>query len=232
MAVMQERGNEKNTLLRNNEQNYLMTEIKNQPIQTFLGELASKSATPGGGSAAALMGAQGAALVSMVCNLTIGKSKFAEVEAELQDVLEQAEALRSQLTSLIQADIDVFNRLMSKYGLPKESDDEKVIRSAAIQEVLKDATEVPMQCVHACAEVICLSKVAAELGNPSAVSDAGAAVMAAYGGLKSSALNVYINLGSIKDKSFSEAKLGELEQITENIEQLVNEIYQVVKTRL
>jgi methenyltetrahydrofolate cyclohydrolase len=232
MAVMQERGNEKNTLLRNNEQNYLMTEIKNQPIQTFLGELASKSATPGGGSAAALMGAQGAALVSMVCNLTIGKSKFAEVEAELQDVLEQAEALRSQLTSLIQADIDVFNRLMSKYALPKESDEEKASRSGAIQDVLKDATEVPMQCVHACAEVIRLSKVAADLGNPSAVSDAGAAVMAAYGGLKSSALNVYINLGSIKDKSFSEAKLSELEQITENIEQLVNEIYQVVKTRL
>jgi methenyltetrahydrofolate cyclohydrolase len=209
-----------------------MTEIKNQPIQIFLDELASRSATPGGGSAAALMGAQGAALVSMVCNLTIGKPKFAEVEAEMQEVLGKAESLRSQLTDLIQADIDVFNRLMSKYAFPKETDDEKASRSTAIQEVLKDATNVPMQCVRACAEVIRLSKVAANLGNPSAVSDAGAAVMAAYGGLKSSALNVYINLGSIKDKSFSEAKLRELEQITENIEQLVNEIYQVVKTRL
>lgn len=209
-----------------------MTETKTQPIQTFLDELASKSATPGGGSAAALMGAQGAALVSMVCNLTIGKPKFAEVEVEMKEVLGKAEALRSQLTGLIQADIDVFNRLMSRYALPKESDDEKATRSTAIQEFLKDATDVPMQCVHACAEVIRLSKVAADLGNPSAVSDAGAAVMAAYGGLKSSALNVYINLGSIKDKSFSEAKLGELEQVTENIEQLVNEIYQVVKTRL
>jgi methenyltetrahydrofolate cyclohydrolase len=209
-----------------------MTEIKNQPIQTFLDELASKSATPGGGSAAALMGAQGAALVSMVCNLTIGKPKFAEVEAELQEVLGKAETLRSQLTDLIQADIDVFNRLMSTYALPKETDDEKASRSTAIQEVLKDATNVPMQCVHACAEVIRLSKIAANLGNPSAVSDAGAAVMAAYGGLKSSALNVYINLGSIKDISFSETKLAELELATENIEQLVNEIYQVVKTRL
>ena len=209
-----------------------MTEIKNQSIQTFLDELASKSATPGGGSAAALMGAQGAALVSMVCNLTIGKPKFAEVEAEMQDVLSKAEALRSQLTGLIQADIDVFNRLMSKYALPKESDDEKAIRSVAIQDVLKDATEIPMQCVHACAEVIRLSKVAAELGNPSAVSDAGAAAMAAYGGLKSSALNVYINAGSLKDKAFVEAKLAELEQATNNIEQLVESIYQTVKARL
>ena len=209
-----------------------MTEIKNQSIQTFLDELASKSATPGGGSAAALMGAQGAALVSMVCNLTIGKPKFAEVEAELQEVLGKAETLRNQLTGLIQADIDVFNRLMSKYSLPKESDDEKAIRTAAIQEVLKDATEVPMQCVHACADVIRLSKIAAELGNPSAVSDAGAAVMAAYGGLKSSALNVYINVRSLKDNAYADAKLLELEQASEGIEELVNNIYQTVKGRL
>ena len=209
-----------------------MTEIKTQPIQYFLDNLANKSATPGGGSAAALMGAQGAALVSMVCNLTIGKPKFAEVEAELQDVLAKAEALRSELTGLIQADIDVFNRLMSKYALPKETEDEKASRSVAIQAVLQEATNVPMQCVHACAEVIRLSKVAAELGNPGAVSDAGAAVMAAYGGLKSSALNVYINLGSLKDKAFIYAKLAELEQLTNGIEQFVEDVYQTVKTRL
>jgi methenyltetrahydrofolate cyclohydrolase len=209
-----------------------MTEIINQSIQTFLEELANKSATPGGGSAAALMGAQGAALVSMVCNLTIGKPKFVEDEAELQEVLGKAEALRSLLTDLIQADIAVFNRLMSQYALPKETEEEKAVRSAAIQEVLKDATEVPMQCVHACVAVIHLSKIAADLGNPSAVSDAGAAVMAAYGALKSSALNVYINVGSLKDNVYAEAKLSELEQATENIELLVHDIYQIVKTRL
>ena len=209
-----------------------MTEIKDKSIQTFLSELASKSATPGGGSAAALMGAQGAALVSMVCNLTIGKPKFAEVETELQGVLAKAETLRSQLTDLIQADIDVFNQLMSKYALPKESDDEKAIRSAAIQEVLKDATAVPMQCVHACVEVIQLSKIAAKNGNPSAVSDAGAAVMAAYGGLRSSALNVYINVGSLKDKAYAEAKLSELEQAIEGIDKLVDSVYETVKVRL
>ncbi|MBK8815466.1 MAG: cyclodeaminase/cyclohydrolase family protein [Methylococcaceae bacterium] len=209
-----------------------MTEIKDQPIQNFLDELASKSATPGGGSAAAFMGAQGAALVSMVCQLTIGKPKFAEVEAELQEVLERAESLRAELTDLIKADIDVFNRLMSKYALPKETDEEKAIRSEAIQDILKQATEVPLQCVHACLKIIQLSQIAAEKGSPGVVSDAGAAVMSAYGGLKTSALNVYINVGSLKDKDFAEAKLAELEAAVTGIDDVVNKIYETVKNRL
>ena len=209
-----------------------MTEIKTQTLQHFLDELASKSATPGGGSVAALMGAQGAALVSMVCNLTIGKPKFAELEAELTDVLTKAETLRETLTQLIQADIDVFNRLMSKYALPKETEAEKALRSQEIQAVLKDATEVPLQCARACAEVIALCKIAAEKGSPGVVSDAGAGVMAAYGGLKTAALNVYINTGSLKDQSFAEAKIREIEVICEGVEMKVAEIYQNVKARL
>jgi methenyltetrahydrofolate cyclohydrolase len=209
-----------------------VTEIKTQTLQHFLDELASKSATPGGGSVAALMGAQGAALVSMVFNLTIGKPKFAELEAKLTDVLTKAETLRETLTQLIQADIDVFNRLMSKYALPKETEAEKALRSQEIQAVLKDATEVPLQCARACAEVIALCKIAAEKGSPGVVSDAGAGVMAAYGGLKTAALNVYINTGSLKDQSFAEAKIREIEVICEGVEMQVAEIYQNVKARL
>lgn len=209
-----------------------MTEIKDQSIQTFLDELASKSATPGGGSAAALMGAQGAALVGMVCRLTIGKPKFVEVEAEMQCVLDKAESLRQQLTDLIKLDIDVFNRLMAKYAMPKETDEEKALRSAAIQDVLKEATEVPLQCVHACLKVIELSQVAAEKGSPGVVSDAGAGVMSAYGGLKSSALNVYINVRSLKDPMFAEAKLAELEEAISGVDERVDRIYETVKARL
>jgi methenyltetrahydrofolate cyclohydrolase len=209
-----------------------VSDIKYQTLQQFLDELASKSATPGGGSAAALMGAQAAALVSMVCNLTIGKPKFAEVEAEMQAVLDKAEALRSELTDLIKQDIDVFDKLMSKYALPKETDAENALRSAAIQEVLKEATDVPLQCVRACAEVIQLSKVAAEKGNPGVVTDAGAAVMAAYGALKSSALNVYINASSLKDKTYAETKLTGLTHITQDLDLIVEGIYQTVKERL
>lgn len=209
-----------------------MSEIKDKSIQIFLEELASKSATPGGGSVSALMGAQSAALTSMVCNLTIGKPKYAEVEIEMQALLQKSEALRVKLTGLIKADIEVFNHLMAAYGLPKETDEEKVARSEAIQTVLKAATEVPLDCARACAEAIELSRCAANKGNLGVISDAGAAVMAGYGGLKSAALNVYINTGSLKDRQFVEAKLAELDTILKDVDVAVEEIYQIVKTKL
>jgi formiminotetrahydrofolate cyclodeaminase len=209
-----------------------MSEIKDKSIQNFLDELASKSATPGGGSVAALLGAQSAALTSMVCNLTIGKPKYAEVEIEMQTLLQKSEALREKLTGLIQADVDVFNRLMAAYGLPKETDNEKTIRSEAIQTVLKAATEVPLDCARACAEAVKLSQIAANKGNLGVISDAGAAVMAGYGGLKTAALNVYINTKSLKDKTFAETKLAELEAILKGVDVVAEEIYQMVKTKL
>jgi formiminotetrahydrofolate cyclodeaminase len=209
-----------------------MSEIKDQPIQQFLDELASKSATPGGGSAAAIMGAQGAALISMVCNLTIGKPKFAEVEADMQALLNDAEALRQQLTDMIKADVDVFNQVMASYALPKESDEDKTARSAAIQAVLKDATDVPLECAKACAKVIALSQIAADKGNPNVISDAGAGLMAAYGGLKIAALNVYINAGSLKDRDFADAKLAELAAIMQDAETSTETIYQAIKAKL
>jgi formiminotetrahydrofolate cyclodeaminase len=209
-----------------------MTEIKNKSIQNFLNELASKSATPGGGSVSALLGAQSAALTSMVCNLTIGKPKYSEVEAEMQAVLLKSENLREILTGLIKADIDVFNQLMMAYGLPKDTDDEKVLRTEAIQRVLKAATEVPLDCARACAEAIELSRCAANIGNLGAISDAGAAVMVGYSGLKIAALNVYINTGNIKDKQFVDDKLAELNSIMNGIELTVEDIYQLVKNKL
>ena len=209
-----------------------MSEIKDKAIEVYLDELASASATPGGGSAAALMGAQSAALTSMVCNLTIGKPKYLEVEAEMQALLLKSEALRKRLMDMIKADVDVFNCLMAAYGLAKETDAEKVIRSQAIQEVLKEATEVPLACARACAEAIELSHRAANKGNLAVISDAGAATMSAYGGLKSAALNVYINTGSLKDRVFAEAKLAELKVIMANVEEQVADTYMLVKTKL
>jgi formiminotetrahydrofolate cyclodeaminase len=209
-----------------------MTEIKNKSIQSFLNELASKSATPGGGSVSALLGAQSAALTSMVCNLTIGKPKYSEVEIEMQAVLFKSENLREILTGLIKADIDVFDQLMLAYGLPKDTDDEKELRAEVIQRVLKAATEVPLDCARACAEAIELSRCAANIGNLGAISDAGAAVMVGYSGLKIAALNVYINTGNIKDKQFVDHKLAELSSIMNGIELTVEDIYQLVKNKL
>ena len=209
-----------------------MSEIKDKSIQIFLDELASKSATPGGGSVSALMGAQSAALISMVCNLTIGKPKYAEVENEMQALLQQAEVLREKLMGLIKADIDVFNELMNAYGLPKETDIEKVARTEAIQAVLKAATEIPLECARACAKAVELSRYAAEKGSLGVISDAGAAVMAAYSGLKSAALNVYINTSSLKDRAFAEAKLKELDEILKDVDVTVEAVYQLVKGKV
>jgi formiminotetrahydrofolate cyclodeaminase len=207
-------------------------EIKDKSIEVFLDELASKSATPGGGSAAAVMGAQSAALTSMVCNLTIGKPKYAEVENEMKALLEKAETLRHTLVGMIQTDVDVFNRLMACYGLAKETDAEKAARSAAIQTVLKEATEVPLACAKACAEAIELSKIAADKGNLGVISDAGVAVMAGYAGLKSAALNVYINANSLKDREFAQLKLAQLAEILARADVNSAEVYQLVKSKL
>jgi len=209
-----------------------MSEIKENSIQIFLNQLASSSATPGGGSVAALMGAQSAALISMVCNLTIGKAKYTEVELEMKALLHQTEDLREKLTALIKADVDVFTHLMNAYGMTKQTDDEIRVRSEAIQNVLKAATEVPLECARLCSELIPLSSHAANKGYVGVISDAGAAVMAAYSGLKSSALNVYINTSSLKDQDFAQAKLIELEAIMKGADIAAEEIYQTVKNRL
>ncbi len=209
-----------------------MNEIKEKSVAVFLDELASKAATPGGGSAAAVMGAQSAALTSMVCNLTIGKPKYAEVESDMQALLAQSEALREKLTGMIKADVDVFDKLMACYGMPKQNEQEKTVRSAQIQTVLKEATLVPLECAKACAEAIKLSRTATDKGNLGVISDAGVAVMAGYAGLKSAALNVYINTGSLKDREFANAKLTELEEILNGADVSTEEIYQQVKSKL
>jgi formiminotetrahydrofolate cyclodeaminase len=209
-----------------------MNEIKDKSVQVFIDELASKAPTPGGGSAAAVMGAQAAALISMVCNLTIGKPKYAEVEDEMLELLAKSEALRKMLISQIKADVDAFNCLMATYGLSKDSDEDKLSRSAAIQAALQEATLAPLACAQACAEIITLSRIAAYKGNLGVISDAGVAVMAAYGGLKSAALNVYVNAAGLKDRMFAEEKLAKLEKILNGADLATEEVYQIVKARL
>mgnify|MGYP000152549640 FL=1 len=209
-----------------------MTDIKDKSIELFLAELAGKSATPGGGSAAALMGAQAAALTSMMCNLTIGKAGYEAVESDMRQLLTKSEALRVELMNMIRADVNAFDALMAAYGLPKNTDAEKSTRSECIQEALKTATLVPLKCAKSCADAIILCKEAAEKGNLNVISDAGVGVMSAYAGLKSAALNVYINTNSLKDKTFSEKALADLDIILAGSEIMTEEIYQAVKNKL
>ena len=205
---------------------------ENETIATFLDGLASSAPTPGGGGAAAISGAMGAALVSMVCNLTIGKKKYAEVEADLKDVLGKSESLRRELTSMIQADVEAFDAVMGAYGLPKESDEQKAARSEKIQAALKVATDVPLDCCRACRKVIDLAEIAAEKGNLNVVSDAGVAVLSAFAGLRSAALNVYVNAKGVEDRAFADERLKELEGLLGEAAALNERVHEVVKNKV
>ena len=206
--------------------------FKEQQLQTFLDQLASKASTPGGGSAAAIMGAMGAALISMVANLTIGKKKYEDVEAEMQGFLEQSEALRTRLTGMIQADVDVFDKVMMAYGMARETEADKEQRSQAIQAALKEATDVPLACAQLCADVIELCRPVAEKGNLNVISDAGVAVLAAHAALRSAALNVYINIGGIRDEEFVNDRRRKLEFVLSGAGIATETIYELVRSKL
>ena len=200
-----------------------------QSVQDFLNTLAGKSPTPGGGSVAALNGALGAALVSMVCNVTIGKKKYAAVEAQAQDILQKATALQAQLRALISDDAAAFDKVMAAFGLPKKTEAEKQVRFQAIQAAFKEATLVPLATVKACANVMRLGKEIAGIGNANAISDAGSGVLSAYAGLRAASLNLLINLGSLKDKAFVAATEAELNAILGDTAALAEETYALVK---
>ncbi|WP_336485607.1 methenyltetrahydrofolate cyclohydrolase [Methylobacterium nigriterrae] len=205
---------------------------QNETIEKFLDGLASSAPTPGGGGAAAISGAMGAALVSMVCNLTIGKKKYVEVEADLKEVLAKSEALRATLTGMIADDVAAFDAVMGAYGLPKDTDAQKAARAERIQAALKEATDVPLACCRVCREVIDLAGIVAEKGNLNVISDAGVAVLSAYAGLRSAALNVYVNAKGLNDRAFAEERLKELEGLVGDAGALNERIYEVVKAKL
>jgi formiminotetrahydrofolate cyclodeaminase len=206
--------------------------ITETSIDDFLDRLASKDPTPGGGSAAAIMGAMAAALVSMVCNVSYGKKGCEAAEPELREVCAQSEALRRRLTAMVADDVSAFDELMAAYKLPKNTDDEKQQRSHAIQATLKRATEVPLACARDCAEVIRLSRRAGEHGYLGVISDAGVGVSAAYAAARSAALNVYINAPSLKDRAFAERALAELDGIMTSCAAESEAVYALVRGKL
>ena len=187
--------------------------ITKSAIDEFLERLASVQPTPGGGSAAAIMGAMGAALVSMVCSVSIGKKGYEAAEAGLQAVRARSEALRLRLGAMVEEDVAAFDGLMAAYKLPKATEEQKNQRAESVQASLRRATEVPLDCARVCAEVIELAHRAGELGYRGVISDAGVGALAAYAAARSAALNVYINAPALKDREFAHASLAELEKL-------------------
>jgi methenyltetrahydrofolate cyclohydrolase len=206
--------------------------ITQRQVETFLNELASAAPTPGGGSAAAIMGAMGAALLSMVCNVTLGKKGLEAVAPEMQVVRDEAERLRARLTAMVAEDIAAFDGLMAAYRLPKSTEEEKSRRAEAIQANLRAATETPLDCARACAEVVMLAGRAAEKGFAGVISDAGVGVLAAHSALRSAALNVYINAPSLKDRAYAAAATAEMEQLLNVCARQSEAVFERVRDRL
>jgi methenyltetrahydrofolate cyclohydrolase len=206
--------------------------ITQSSIDEFLERLASADPTPGGGSAAAIMGAMGAALVSMVCNVSFGKKGYESAEPQLRAVLGESERLRKRLCGMVADDVAAFDGLMAAYKLPKASDVEKAQRAEAIQASLRRATDVPLECARACAEVVDLAHRVAELGYRHVISDAGVGVAAADSALRSAALNVFINAPSLKDRAFAEAALAEVERLSSSSHASSEATYAAVRKKL
>jgi methenyltetrahydrofolate cyclohydrolase len=182
-------------------------------VEEFVNEVASFSPAPGGGSVAALAGAQGAGLLSMYCSLSQNRDKLGDVVDLLQKAGEEARFLAARLLENIDEDTIAFNQVMEAYRLPKADDREKEERRAAIQETGKNAAEVPLQTARGCLRVLSLVSEVAAKGNPSAITDLGVANLQAFSGLVGGCYNVQINLGMLTDKRTVE----ELKHETENI---------------
>jgi methenyltetrahydrofolate cyclohydrolase len=195
-----------------------------KPVSSFLDELASNSPAPGGGSVAALAGAIGAALSSMVCTLTIGKKKYVDVQDEMKAVLEHTEQLRKELTQLVDIDTEAFNSVMAAFGLPKGTEQEQTTRAAAIQGATKGATMVPLSVMRTCEKALVHTKIVAQKGNKNSASDAGVAALMLQAGCAGAALNVRINLGGLNDAAFVRQIANEANDITTNVEAMTREV--------
>jgi glutamate formiminotransferase/formiminotetrahydrofolate cyclodeaminase len=197
----------------------------------FLEALASKAPTPGGGSAAALAGAMGAALAAMVGRLTAGRRRFADVRDEVREVIVEAEELRQTLTDRMEEDAAAFNAVMAAYKLPKSSDKEKAERKAAAEKAMIHAAEVPLATARDALRAMELALVVARKGNPNAITDAASAAWLAMAAIQGAGLNVRINATSVEDKERARGWLDELGQITTRAESLLAQTQEVAVER-
>ena len=180
-------------------------ELMNLSCEAFLEDLAGNAPAPGGGGAAALVGAAGAALGNMVGSLTVGKKKYAAVEADVLVLNRRATALRKRLEGLVQADADAFTPLAAAYKLPKETPEQQAHKAAVLETALEGACAVPLEIMSACCEGIALAAEYAEKGSVMAVSDAGCAALFCKAALQAAGLNVSINTRLMADNAHAAA---------------------------
>ena len=206
--------------------------LASMKVSKFLSELASCSPAPGGGSVAALAGAIGSALTSMVCNLTIGKEKYKDLEEEIKKIYKISERLRKQLTELIDKDTEAFNDVMKAFKMPKETDTQRKERSLAIQEGYKKAANIPFLTAKTSEKILDLAIFIAENGNQNSITDAAISGLMAHVGVESAVLNVKINLGSIKDDNFVERISKGIIDLQISSKKKIDKIVKLVNNRI
>jgi formiminotetrahydrofolate cyclodeaminase len=174
-----------------------------ETLQHYLDDLASARPAPGGGSTAALSGAMGAALASMVCRLTIGKAAYAGVQQEIEELLKRTEHLRLRFQQLIQEDIDAYGRLSACYKLPRETNEERATRTEAIQKQLVEAALVPLEVAERAAELVQCCERIIEIGNATVLSDVATGAILASSAGEGAALMVRINVQALKNEELA-----------------------------
>lgn len=191
----------------------------------FVSELSSKAPVPGGGGASALVGAVGAALGSMVGALTVGKKKYADVEADVQALMERAAALQKELLALAERDAEVFEPLSRAYGMPTGTEAEKAEKERVMALVLQDAAKVPLQIMEGCCQAIDLLADFAAKGSRLAVSDAGVGVIFCKAALQGASLNVFINTKSMADRQLAQQLEAEADRMLQAYTVKADEVY-------
>lgn len=206
--------------------------IKDKKIKNFLDTLASSSPTPGGGSAAALAGAMSAALLSMVGNLTIGKKQYLNVEESIKKLLKKSERLRADFEDLIEKDVEAFNQFMAVLKMPKETVEQKEIRSKKLQIALIEAANIPLEVARKSVDVLNICQEVADKGNKNVISDAGVGAIMAESAFNSAILNVRINLGMIKEEEIKAGLNKEIKELTELLKGKKDKILDIVLKKI
>lgn len=194
----------------------------------FVDLLASDAPAPGGGSAAALEGALGAALTAMVCGLTVGKKKYAEFQELAEEAQKKATDLKARFVDVMDRDTEAFNVVSAAFGMPKATDEEKAARSAAIQKGLEGCTKTPFEMMELAVETLELTASILGKSNDSAASDLGVSALSLRAAIQGAWLNVLINIGSLKNKELAEDYRAKGEALLAKALPLADQIYDTV----
>jgi glutamate formiminotransferase/formiminotetrahydrofolate cyclodeaminase len=200
-----------------------------ETVSAFVASVASSSPTPGGGSVVAHVGALAAALAQMVAGLTVGRKKYAAVDAEMRDVSLKAAGLVNELSALVTKDASAYSAVSAAYKLPAEPEDAAARRKEAVTKALLGAAEVPLETARACARVAELAQVVAAKGNTNAVSDAGVAALLADAGCRGAVYNIRINISALDDRTLGSGLIEEASQLLNQTRARVDEVLALVE---